>query len=97
MLIKSHYPAPPAPPDLNAYHVFFNRPDQQQSPWTDKDFTLYINLETGKSISYRNFITQVARTRAALTQAGFKEGELVGVISENCLVCRPAYHYSYLH
>ncbi|KAF9027409.1 acetyl-CoA synthetase-like protein [Hymenopellis radicata] len=76
---------PPSPPDLNAYHIFFDRPDQQQSPWTDKDFTLYIDLKTEKKISYRTFKADVASARSALTSAGIKQGELVGIMSENCI------------
>ncbi|KAF8887690.1 hypothetical protein CPB85DRAFT_1553254 [Mucidula mucida] len=85
MYLKSPYPEPPSPPDLNAYHIFFDRPDQQQSPWTDKDYTLYIDLKTGKKISYRTFKADVASARAALTSAGIRQGELVGIMSENCI------------
>ncbi|KIY74168.1 acetyl-CoA synthetase-like protein [Cylindrobasidium torrendii FP15055 ss-10] len=83
-ILESPWPSPPPPPDINAYHAFFSRPDQKQPPW-DKDYTLYIDLNTGRRLTFRAFIGEVDRLRKALVYAGFVRGEVVGLMSENCI------------
>ncbi|KAL0061959.1 hypothetical protein AAF712_011243 [Marasmius tenuissimus] len=87
MHYKSPFPTPPPVADINAHHVFFNRPDQAQWP----DFTFHIEAETGKKRMYKEF---VARVKAGITALGtpvsegglgIESGEMVGIMSENSM------------
>jgi acyl-CoA synthetase (AMP-forming)/AMP-acid ligase II len=89
MPVKSPYPEPPPSEDLNAHHIFFNRPDQKEWP----DFTLYIDALTGYKRTYREFLERVYDGATALcasaSEGGLglraEDGELVGILSENSM------------
>jgi hypothetical protein len=91
MYHKSMFPDLPVVPEANVHHLFFNRPEQQAWP----DYTLYVNATTGKRWSFRQFVERVRDGATALgtdiDQGGlgisFAKGEIVGILSENCLVC----------
>ncbi|KAG1732676.1 uncharacterized protein EDB91DRAFT_1084706 [Suillus paluster] len=88
MYYKSLYPDLPKVPESNAHHLLFNRPDQKEWP----DYTLFINVATGQQRSFREFIERVRDGATALgadvAHGGLglrpENGELVGILSENC-------------
>jgi hypothetical protein len=89
MLLKSPYPDLPELPEANAYYTFFKRPDQAQWP----DFTLHIDVKTGQRRRYSEFLKRIEDLATSLatpvSQGGLElepEGELVGILSENCMV-----------
>ena len=89
-LIKSPYPEPPPPQDLNAHYALFHRPDQAQWP---KDFALHIDAESGKRVMYREFLANVNDLATAIggsTAQGClgigKPNEKIGIIMENSTV-----------
>ncbi|KAG2109212.1 hypothetical protein BD769DRAFT_1498102 [Suillus cothurnatus] len=90
MYHKSMFPDLPVVPEANVHHLFFNRPEQQAWP----DYTLYVNATTGRRWSFRQFVERVRDGATALgtdiDQGGlgisFAKGEIVGILSENCLV-----------
>lgn len=94
MYIKSPYPDTPPTPDLNAHHIFFNRPDQAEWP---SDFTLHIDVKSGKKRTYREFVQRVRHGTTALgapvSEGGLglkgDDGEIVGIMSDNSMVRRP--------
>lgn len=83
------FPDLPVVPEANVHHLLFNRPDQQAWP----DYTLYVNATTGKRWSFRQFVERVRDGATALgtdiEQGGLgislEKGEIVGILSENCL------------
>ncbi|KAF9261192.1 acetyl-CoA synthetase-like protein [Marasmius fiardii PR-910] len=65
MYITSPYAQPPAIPTnepLNAFDVMFNRPEQKE--W--KDFTLYIDSITGKTLRYSAYLKRMEDVTTAL-------------------------------
>ncbi|KAG2362830.1 hypothetical protein BDR07DRAFT_1357078 [Suillus spraguei] len=88
MYHKSLFPDVPKVPESNVHHLVFNRPDQQEWP----DYTLFVNMTTGQRRSFREFVERVRDGATALgadvTQGGLglrpENGELVGILSENC-------------
>ncbi|KAG2123809.1 hypothetical protein DEU56DRAFT_828795 [Suillus clintonianus] len=88
MYYKSLYPDLPKVPESNAHHLIFNRPDQQEWP----DYTLFVNVVTGKRRSFKEFVERVRDGATALgadvAQGGLglrpENGDLVGILSENC-------------
>lgn len=88
MYYKSLFPDPPKIPESNLHHFFFDRPEQQDWP----DYTLFVNAATGQQRSFREFVERVRDGATALgtdmTQGGLglrpENGELVGILSENC-------------
>ncbi|KAG1855347.1 hypothetical protein DFJ58DRAFT_906090 [Suillus subalutaceus] len=88
MYYKSLFPDLPKVPESNVHHLLFNRPDQREWP----DYTLFVNVATGQRRSFREFVERVRDGATALgadvTQGGLglrpEDGELVGILSENC-------------
>ena len=88
MYIKSLYPQIPPLPAQNAHQFMLNRPDQAAWP----DYTLHIDPISGRRRSYREFRERVALGATALgapvADGGLgMSGEIVGVLSDNSLVC----------
>jgi hypothetical protein len=89
MPVKSLYPEPPPIPDLNVYHVLFNRSDQKGWP----NYTLHIDAVTGEKRTYRDFVERVQDGATALGTSVADGGlglraedkELVGILSENSM------------
>jgi len=99
MYHKSLFPDPPKVPESNIHHLLFNRPDQQEWP----DYTLFVNAATAQRLSFREFVERVRDGATALSadvaQGGLglrqENGELVAILSENCLVrCIPIFQSS---
>jgi hypothetical protein len=90
MHLKSLFPEIPPTPEMNAHHLLLNRPDQKQ--W--KDYTLQIDGYTGEQRSLREFIRRVhlgmSALGAPLADGGLgltpTDGEMIGIMSPNCLV-----------
>ncbi|KAF9459208.1 hypothetical protein BDZ94DRAFT_1268837 [Collybia nuda] len=90
MYLKSPYPDVPPIPELNAHHLFFGRPDQAEWP---EDFTLHIDVKTGRKRTYREFVQRVRQGATALgtpvSDGGLGltggEGEIVGIMSDNSM------------
>lgn len=90
MVIKSLYPDLPVIPPTNVHNILFRRPEQKD--WSN--FTLHIDAATGKKRSYREFYERVIDGATALGSPvsekglGLKggDGELVGIMAENCMV-----------
>ncbi|KAG1732677.1 uncharacterized protein EDB91DRAFT_1084707 [Suillus paluster] len=88
MHYKSLFPDLPKVPESNVHHLLFNRPDQKEWP----DYTLFVNAATGQQRSFREFIERVRDGATALgadvAHGGLglrpENGELVGILSENC-------------
>jgi len=89
MHIKSLFPDPPKVPQSNVHHLLFNRPDQKEWP----DYTLFVDVATDQRRSFREFVERVRDGATALgadvVQGGLgirpEDGEVVGILSENCL------------
>lgn len=90
-LHKSLYPAIPDVPPRNFHHLLFHRPDQKE--W-NLDYTVHIDAMTRKRRSYREFYELVMDGATALgspiSEQGLgldgTDGEIVGILSENCMV-----------
>ncbi|KAG0708432.1 hypothetical protein DFH29DRAFT_870961 [Suillus ampliporus] len=88
MHYKSLFPDLPKVPESNVHHLLFNRPDQKKWP----DYTLFVNVATGQRHSFREFVGRVRDGATALgadvAQGGLglrpENGEVVGILSENC-------------
>lgn len=89
MIYESYYPDPPPIPDQNAILHYIYREDQKQ--W--KDYTLFIEANTGARISFFDFRKRVEDGITAL--GGQKEHgglglnggtDIVGIVSENNIV-----------
>ncbi|KAG1742243.1 uncharacterized protein EDB91DRAFT_1236930 [Suillus paluster] len=88
MYYKSLFPDLPKVPESNVHHLLFNRPDQRERP----DYTLFMNVATGQRRSFREFVKRVRDGATSLgadvAQGGLglrpENGELVGILSENC-------------
>jgi hypothetical protein len=97
MYVKSPYLDVPQMPERNVHHLFFHRPGQAE--W--KDYTLYIDVETGKRQTFRQFLDRVQLGMTALGasvgQGGlglgtWKDGEMIGIIDQNSMVhCSKSY------
>ena len=83
-------------PGVNIHHFLFHRPEQVD--W--KDYTLYIDGKTGRKISFRKFVNLVQLGATALGAPVGKgglglhkeNGEIVGIISPNSVVCALTAH-----
>ena len=92
MYIKSPYPDIANFPEGNVHYILFHRQDQAQWP---EDFTLYIDMRTGKKLTYKEFLQRVrigaTALSAPLSEGGLglrkEDGELVGIIGQNSSVC----------
>ena len=85
MIFQSPFPRVPDYPFPNAHHLFFNRPDQAN--W--KDYVLHVDALTGKARKWSEFKDRVKRGATAFGDPGLfphKENEIVGILSENCVV-----------
>ena len=85
MIFHSLLPPIPDPPFPNAHHLFLNRPDQAE--WEDYD--LHVDAPTGKVRKWHEFKARVKRGATAFGDPGLfpcEENEIVGVLSENCVV-----------
>ncbi|KAG0706739.1 hypothetical protein DFH29DRAFT_980202 [Suillus ampliporus] len=88
MYYRSLFPDLPTVQEPNIHDYLFNRPEQQDWP----DYTLYVNVATGQRRSFREFVERVRDGATALgadvAQGGLglrpENGELVGILSENC-------------
>lgn len=91
MYFKSLYPEIPHIPDINYVDFLLARPEVQQWP----DFPAYIDGVTGQKRGFREFVKRIEDAATALGAPvegggmGLRgdRGEMVGVLSENCLVC----------
>jgi long-subunit acyl-CoA synthetase (AMP-forming) len=88
MYYKSPYPDIPDIPPQNFHHLLFHRQDQKE--W-NLDYTVHVDAVTGRQISYREFYERVMDGATALgSEKGLglnaEAGEVVGILSENCLV-----------
>jgi hypothetical protein len=96
MYHKSLFPDPPKVPESNVHHLFFDRPDQKEWP----DYTVFVDAATGQRRSFREFFERVRDGATALgtdvAQGGLglrpENGEVVGILSQNCLVRRIPHH-----
>ena len=85
MVFRSLLPPVPALPFPNAHHLFFNRPDQAE--W--KDHTLLVDALTDKTKKWQEFRDRVKRAATAFGNPALfprAENEIVGILSENCVV-----------
>ncbi|KAG1722895.1 hypothetical protein EDB19DRAFT_1859208 [Suillus lakei] len=88
MYYRSFFPEMPKVPESNVHHLLFNRPDQREWP----DYTLFVNAATSQRLSFREFVDRVRDGATAMaadvTQGGLslrpENGEIVGILSENC-------------
>ncbi|KAG1732415.1 uncharacterized protein EDB91DRAFT_1302477 [Suillus paluster] len=88
MHYKSLFPDLPKVPESNVHHLLFSRPDQKEWP----DYTLFVNVATGRRCSFREFVERVRDGATALgadvAHGGLglrpEDGEFVGILSENC-------------
>jgi hypothetical protein len=97
MHVKSPYPDVPTIPERNVHHLFFHRPDQAE--W--KDYTLHIDVETGKRQTFREFLDRMQLGMAALgasvTEGGlglgtWEDNEMIGIVGQNSMVyCSQSY------
>ncbi|KAF9073385.1 amp dependent CoA ligase [Rhodocollybia butyracea] len=87
MIYDSHYPEPPPIPDQNAVLHYLYHPDQKE--W--QDFTLFIEANSGKKVSFFEFRKRVEDGITALggdvSQGGLGLGDndIVGIVSENSI------------
>lgn len=90
MHIKSQYPDVTPPPEINVHHAILRRPDQAEWP----NYTLHIDAKTGKTRGFRDFIDRIQFAATALgaptAEGGLglstENGDIIGIISENCMV-----------
>ncbi|OAX31624.1 acetyl-CoA synthetase-like protein [Rhizopogon vinicolor AM-OR11-026] len=76
-------------PESNIHHLLFNRPDQKEWP----DYTAFVDVATGQRRSFWEFVERVRDGATALgadvAQGGLgirpENGEVVGILSENCM------------
>lgn len=88
MVFKSLLPPVPDLPFPNAHHFFLNRPDQAE--W--EDFDLHVDALTGKTRRWIEFKHRVKRAATAFRNPDlfpYREHEIVGILSENCIVSLP--------
>ena len=112
MYLKSPYPDLPPLPMVNAYHMFFNRPDQAEWP----NYTLHIDAVSGERVMYRDWVRDVEDLSTAFAGPtsegcmglqGWDEGEgaevvapggkeIIGIMSENSSVSA-SFRYQWIH
>ncbi|PFH48605.1 hypothetical protein AMATHDRAFT_49379 [Amanita thiersii Skay4041] len=89
MYLKSMYPdVPPLPPG-NVHNLCLRQPAQDDWP----DYTVQIELKTGKTRSFREFVQRVDYAATALGASVDKGGlglsaennDIIGIMSENCM------------
>ncbi len=89
MHIKSTHTVPPLT-DTNVYYTLLRRPDQAEWP----DFTIHIDANTGKTRTFREYSERVQYAAtllgAPVSQGGLglsaKNGDIIGIMSYNCMV-----------
>ncbi|KAH7885512.1 hypothetical protein F5I97DRAFT_1810218 [Phlebopus sp. FC_14] len=89
MYHKSLFPPPPNFSEQNVHHLLLNRPEQESWP----DYTFQVNALTDEKRSFREFIERVRDGATALgSDTGHgglgispEKGEIVGILSENCM------------
>lgn len=87
-MYKSPYSDPPPLPDVNAHYLLLKRPDQAE--WND--YTFHVDPQTGRKRTYRQFLARIQDLATAMgapvAQGGLgmrtEDGEIVGIMSENC-------------
>jgi hypothetical protein len=87
MILQSPLPPIPNLPFPNAHHLFLNRREQAQ--W--EDFVLHVDGITGKTRKWSEFLDRVKRAATAFANPDVfprEENEIVGILSENCIVSR---------
>lgn len=90
MYLKSPFPDPPKLSPINVYKYCFDRPERLGAP----DYTFHIDAPTGRKRSYREHRERTVHAMTALgaptSHGGLGlargQGEIVGVLSENCMV-----------
>ena len=85
MVFRSLLPPVPDSPLPNAHHLLLNRPDQ--SEWEDYD--LHIEALTGKTRKWYEFKDRVKRGATTFGDPDLfprERDEIVGILSENCIV-----------
>lgn len=98
MYYRSLYPPIPQLPPKNYVDFALDRPESRKFP----NCKVYINAHTGEEIRRREFIERFEHAAVGL-KAGLRDGglglkgkenvgdrnhrEIVGILSENCLVC----------
>jgi hypothetical protein len=96
MYHKSLFPDLPEVVESNVHNLILNRPDQREWP----DYTLFVNVATGQRRSFKQFVERVRDGATALgadvALGGLglrpENGELVGILSDNCPVgCIPIF------
>jgi hypothetical protein len=98
MVYESLYPPPPSL-DLLFGSGAFNVCDLYTSPHPHperKDYTLYVESDTGRRITYEEHWQRVGEARAGLVEfMGLDDRmkqpnrEMVGILGENCIVSGP--------
>ena len=79
-----------ATPAINYYDFIFRRPELRSWP----DYTLFVDATTGRRRRFRETLAHIEDCAAALTFVAEEGGldmepgsnEVVGILSENCLV-----------
>ena len=85
MVFQSLLPPVPDLPFPNAHHFFLNRPDQAK--W--EDYVLHVDALTGKTRKWSEFKDKVKRGATAFGDPSLfphEDNEIVGILSENCIV-----------
>ena len=85
MIFHSLLPPTPDSSFPNAHHLFLNRPDQAE--W--EDYNLQVDGPTGKVRKWYEFKDRVKRGATAFGDPSLfpcEENEVIGVLSENCVV-----------
>ena len=85
MIFHSLLPPTPDSSLPNAHHLFLNRPDQAE--W--EDYNLQVDAPTGKVRKWYEFKDRVKRGATAFGDPSLfpcEENEVIGVLSENCVV-----------
>jgi hypothetical protein len=90
MYLKSPYPDVPPQPNVNAHHIFFDRPGQADWP----NFTIHIDAETGEKIMYYDYLERIRDLAtglgASVDQGGLgiraEDKEMIGIMGENSSV-----------
>lgn len=88
MLLESPYPAPSPITPTNVFNYFF--PDNY--PLERQNIVIHIDALTGQTRTWKEFAHRVVRASTALDSApslggyGIKSGEMIGIMSDNCMV-----------
>lgn len=95
--IKSPRRPIPAVPAINYYDYLLRRPEIKSWP----DYTLFVDATTGRRRRFRETLAHIEDCATALTLAADEGGldmqpgsnEVVGILSENCLVGAAITHF----